>query len=476
MVRAISISATFLAGRYHGEEWPPSPARLLRALVAGAKTGAYRSGWSEAEPAVRWLESRPAPVIFAVPELALQRYRLAVPNNDMDVVAKEWAAGKAADPAALRTMKDVSPRLVDGIGPHVLYCWSLRQGEDLEAIAAAMRVLTRSLSSFGWGVDMAYAETEIVESPMAQSYEEWTPTPFRGKWLSVPVPGFLDDLEATYERFVNRLEKMDTDTRPMVYRLQRYERTGKAACPYASFGLRTASGDAVWSKRWDENIEVAAWLRHASAQALTGEVDSAKVAGFVLGHSQPGVDPAFRVSYVPLPSIGYDHADGRIRRVILVEPQSADGSTGSRLGETLIGSVLTNSGGNPACTLGPLPDEKVVDFYTRDARTWRSVTPVVLHGFNSRSGQISMSKTDALLKRAFEMAGHSPGTIESIAFQSAPFWPGCGSAREARVPQHLQNYPRYHVEVRFRDSVTGPILAGIGRHFGLGVFAARQRD
>jgi CRISPR-associated protein Csb2 len=157
---------------------------------------------------------------------------------------------------------------------------------------------------------------------------------------------------------------------------------------------------------------------------------------------------------------------------MLVEPSAADGTVVDRLAVKLAGAVLTDSGGNPACTLGPLPDDRVMDFYTGPARVWRSVTPVVLHGFNAVRGRISLTKTENLLVRAFEMAGFAPETIERVAFQPAPLWPGVGAAREMRVPQHLLNYPRYHVEIEFRNPVTGPVLAGVGRHYGIGLFAA----
>lgn len=472
MARAICISATFLTGRYHGEEWPPSPARLVQALVAGVKTGAYRSLWPDAQAVLRWLERRPAPVILAVPEVKLQKYRLAVPNNDMDTVAREWAAGKTADAAKLRTIKDLAPRLADGGGPHVRYLWGLDDGDDAETMAALASCLSHCLYAFGWGVDMAYAEAEVrVETP-AQGYEEWAPARNRGKQLAVPVPGFLDDLEATYQRFTKRAQTMDTGTRPTVYRLQRYERRGAAACPIAVFGLRTTGGESVLSKRWDEAMEVAGWLRHASAQALEADVDAAEITEFVLGHGSEGHDASFRLSYVPLPSIGHAHGDGRIRRAMLVEPVTADGTMVDRLAVKLTGAVLTDSGGNPECTLGPLPDARVMDFYTAQAQVWRSVTPVILHGFNSLRGQISLTKTENLLLRAFEMAGHTAEAIESVAFQPAPLWQGTGSAREMRVPRHLLYYPRYHVEVRFRNPVAGPVLAGIGRHYGIGLFAA----
>jgi hypothetical protein len=115
---------------------------------------------------------------------------------------------------------------------------------------------------------------------------------------------------------------------------------------------------------------------------------------------------------------------------MLVEPATADGLIVDRLAAKLAGAVLTDSGGNPACTLGPLPDEKVMDFYTRQAQVWRSVTPVILHGFNATRGQISLTKTDNLLARAFEMAGYAPGDASA-----APSVEVSALPRGGEVPQ-----------------------------------------
>jgi CRISPR-associated protein Csb2 len=87
---------------------------------------------------------------------------------------------------------------------------------------------------------------------------------------------------------------------------------------------------------------------------------------------------------------------------------------------------------------------------------------------------VSAGKTERLLWRAFEMAGRSQQQIESLAFQAAPFWTGAEAAKSIRVPKHLDGYPRYHVEVEFREAVEGPVLAGIGRHYGIGVFVSGE--
>ena len=472
MPNAVCISATFLTGRYHGEEWPPSPARLLQALVAGVKAGGYRAIWPTVQPGLKWLENQPPPAILARPVERTTAYRLAVPNNDFDSIARAWAAGRPANPADLRTMKDVFPKSIAAPEPHLRYVWSLAGGED-PAVVASLQPLAHCLHALGWGVDMAYASLELGH-PSAAGYEEWLPSA-HGPQLKIPVPGFLADLEATYAAFTTRTVTMNTDTRPTAYRLQPYRVRGIVGFPQTVLALRTLDGTASHSVGWHAGMEVAAWLRHASAEALRLDT-SIDLTAFVLGHTEGRDDRSHRLAFVPLPSIGHPNTDGRIRRVMLVEPLASDGRVVQRLAARLRGATVTAESGAPACTLAPDDGAKVTPFYLHKARRWRSVTPVVLHGFNASRGRISLSKTETLLARAFEMAGFPPPSIESVAFQQAPLWHGAGAAAQIRVPAHLHNYPRYHVEVIFREPVAGPVLAGIGRHYGIGIFAATGND
>lgn len=474
MTRAISITASFMTARYHGEEWPPSPARLFQALVAGVNTGGYRKLRPRVENALRWLEQRPAPVILARPTKRAAEYRIAVPNNDMDTVAREWAAGRPADPAKLRTIKIVSPRLIAGEEPHVRYMWTLHEDEDAQAVLNSLRPLSHCVYALGWGLDMAYAEAELRQELQDGGYEEWLPTNATGQRLPIPAPGYTEDLQEAYRRFVSRESSsgVNADTRATAYRLQPYIRRGVSQCPSRVFQLCRPDGVTTLSKGWHAAMEIAGWLRHASAEALRAEGYPGDINGFVLGHTADDSDPSFRLSFVPLPSIGHEHADGRIRRVMIVEPATADGSTVELLAGKLMGTTVTDNGGVEVCALAPLVDRKVTAFYTARAMRWRTVTPVVLHGFNSMRGNISLRKTESLLLRAFEMAGHPPTTIKTLIFQAAPLWAGTGAANSIRVPEHLRAYPRCHVEVQFSAPVAGPVLAGIGRHYGIGVFAA----
>jgi CRISPR-associated protein Csb2 len=240
------------------------------------------------------------------------------------------------------------------------------------------------------------------------------------------------------------------------------------------FLLMTPSGDRGKAVAWANCMKVAGWLRHAAAERLRSEVDSSLIRAYVQGHTRQE-EKAQHLSYVPVPSIGRRYGDGLIRRACIVEPADSTGELTRLLRLKLTGRVLADADSREACSLAPAPDDDwIFERYIprSESSLWRSVTPVVLHGFNAaRNGKVSSAKTERLLLRAFEMAGYGDQMIEKFAFRADPWFAGSKPASAIRVPEHLGGYPRVHVEVRFRRGVRGPVLAGIGRHFGIGLFA-----
>ena len=98
------------------------------------------------------------------------------------------------------------------------------------------------------------------------------------------------------------------------------------------------------------------------------------------------------------------------------------------------------------------------------------MTPVVLHGFNSVRGEISLKKTDQLLAQAFAESGYPPELVKEVFVQQAPLVPNTPAAKDIWRAKHLLKWPCYHVGVEFHSKVRGPVLVGIGRHYGLGLF------
>src|SRR5712692_11692388 len=112
MSSALVISVRLQDGRYHGAgDWPPSPARLFQALVAGA--GLSGPLQREVRDALEWLERRPPPLVGAPLPRRGQRVMFYMPNNDLDAVD-----GDPRRVAEVRTAtKFFSPCLFDAATP-----------------------------------------------------------------------------------------------------------------------------------------------------------------------------------------------------------------------------------------------------------------------------------------------------------------------------------------------------------------------
>jgi CRISPR-associated protein Csb2 len=472
----LDLTVRFLMDRYHGGDWPPSPARLFQALVAGAKTGPAAAQWEDRhQSALEWLERQEYPEIFARASAEGCAYTLYVPNNSLDANRKSTSTSKPVHP---RILKDHE------VGqPDLLYRWQLNYTPEIRRHAEGLDELASRLRALGWGIDFAAACVNSVSNPAALALlERFVPDTSGDIPLPTPRPGLLQHLNDCHRAFKTRITSkgVNPNTRPSEFGEARYRNT--AAAPgrrFVAFDLKQLEDAAFAIFPWHQIQIVAAMLRHAAKEAMAEEeMDSAWIDSYICGHTE-AQDLGHRLSYVPLPSIGHQHADGGIRRVMIVEPPSptpTDREALDLLTIKLSGRILTDHGSTERALLSP-PENTgaVLPFYKCESAIWESVTPVCLHGFNTSRGDISLAKTNRLLCQAFEAAGFSASNIASMTFQPAPYWGGCAAAGRIRVPDHLSKWPKLHVRVEFHRPVRGPVLAGIGRHYGIGLFAARYK-
>lgn len=475
MALHLDLTVRFFNDRYHGSDWPPSPARLFQALVAGSKTGAPAREWNaDRQSALEWLERLAPPDIQSRAKSDGRRYTIYVPNNSL------------GEGQSTKTSKQVAPTILANHSPgnpDVVYRWRVTDADAarlhlpvLDQIAGCLRVL-------GWGIDFAAAAASLGDDvPMASGLEAFTPDACGGVSLRVPVAGLLGHLGDCHKAFTRRISAKGVNpyTRPTQFGQARYRRANSwRPRRWIAFEMQEPDG-RPFAARWDQAQTVAAWVRHAAGAALLQEeLDESWVSSFVFGHTAQG-DLGHRLSFVPLPSIGHQNSDGGIRRVLVVEPPGTTGKDAEALDLLRIklsGWMLTDEDGKtPRGILFPPSDRsKVLPFFLGRAEVWQTATPIVLHGHNTSRGRISLPKTDRLLLQAFEAAGYPEPLIREIAFQRAPYWPGCEAATAIRVPRHLVPWPRIHVRVEFAEAVEGPVLAGIGRHCGIGVLAASRR-
>jgi len=473
----LRISVSFLTGRYHGAEWPPSPARLFQAFLAGATAGCRITEWPTAEPALRWLERLPPPEIVAPEAERGVPYTTYAPNNDTDALVPELAQGKPLKEATrqILTAKSIRPWLLPAEA-QLHYLWKVEDGADAAVHARRVCALARQLLALGWGIDMVAGVGEVEATHALPAGSMHLVPAWNGKaarTLAAPMEGFVDDLKRAYAAFRERTRgaAVNTATHPTVYLPVPYRLAGDAPSrQYVALYLRDERGQ--WqSFPWQDTMLVAGWLRHASKERMSVERrPSDWINSYVCGHTTRGQEGE-RLSYVPLPSIGYEHSDGRIRRVLVVLPIADSGESLPYL-RRLAGDGLVSADGRTHAWLAPAERDSVQARYVDETHVWTSVTPVVLHGRDRNGGRFRPRKVERLLWQAFQNAGYSPDLIAELAYQHAPYWRGAGSAWSVRPPQHLAVWPRYHVRVQFRRAVRGPLLIGIGRHCGLGLFAA----
>ncbi len=476
----LDLSIELLSGTFHGEGWPPAPSKLYQALLAGARHRFRRGGgWrGEFETALKWLEGQPAPTIVAPAPVTGSPYGIFGPDNDMDLLVREWvntsrgrAPKKPTDPATLRSEIRRRPWYVRGT-VHYLY-------GDRGAPMDALEEMAHSVVALGHGIDLASGRlTRCSEGQAALLQgERWVPSPGArrgGVGLYVPTEGWYDRLEENYERWRQPPDRGTMDVRkgtlPPSVRPVPYRNTlAPLPRPFLAYTLESADDPGPFSVPWEGAMEVSARLRHGTSEALRSDgAEESVLKVYALGHGEEK-ERDQRLSYVPLPSIGHEHSDGRIRRVLLAAPPDDRRIEGVA---PLMDGLRLVAPGRPVSRLVALDDDDpVLARYVGSSRTWASVTPVILHGHDARKGRVDPDRTHALLLAALEQAGVGK-SVATFAYGRTAWWHGVGSSRDIRVPEHLSHWPRYHLRVEFRSEVRGPLLVGIGRHYGIGVLAA----
>jgi CRISPR-associated protein Csb2 len=395
-------------------------------------------------------------------------------------------------------------------GPYTLhYVWAIAEDEweSAHSHAELLCAEARHLTTLGWGIDQAVAQGRIlnraeVRALAGQCWRPWdVPFGSRGR-LRVPKTGTLDDLERAYEAFRDRLSDAYSPAinhtpgarEPRVFDTRVYlpigaprrpqvrtvavsppEEEGKPlgalpSRPYTVFEL--PQGVAF---RTEDVAKVAAMLRSLACRLAREDEGAYAFPGgaevYVAGHVEQGSDETPpRFSYLPLPSIGHDHADGMIRRLLIAEPFGGEGVHAKWAGRRLRNRALQDDRGNERGVLLDLwrhSSYRLVDLYVRESQCWCSVTPVILPGFDDGD----QMKAERLFLKAVAQAGIPIAAVDWVALRKAPFWAGAAHPRQYLVPEYMRHFSRWHAALCFRAPIPGPLSLGVGRHVGLGLFA-----
>jgi CRISPR-associated protein Csb2 len=486
-----------------------------------------RAEWSNKfEEMFKWLEKQNPPIIVAPTKRDGAGYVVYGPNNNMDkVFEKLLKSRQCADtlskregsiatrkgqvryldakllryppvkygPISINVAVTREPKYIDG---PIHYVYNIPD-TSLDKLTESVNCLV----CLGRGIDLAFGRLRVLHSfeevssdglvyrPVSRGQAvgdvEDTGSGFRSSvLLDTPVDGWFERLEENYAEWRKPPQRGFEARRGTVPpALTRTLYSINARVNYMLFSLESPDGQP-FSYPIEEGMKVAAWTRHAVASALKDKFDPQTIRSYVYGHGD-SAQREDRLSYVPLPSIGSVHSDGRIRRVMIAQLQ---GSTDNRARavedvletadiilrrEEYDGNGSSRNDGVPVARLVHVDDfesDRVVQYYTGVSKTWSTVTPVLLHGHDMRNGKLVPGRKDKLVNEAFSQAGYSE-MVEEIELTKSSLIGGLPYAQEFNTPSHLRSWPRYHAFVCFREPMHGPLVIGIGRHYGIGLFA-----
>jgi len=443
--------------------------RLFQALVAGMHAGCGDKELLQSKSdALHWLEDqKTSPIILAPTARQVSSYTYFVPDNvgDRKFDRQSRLIGKIVRPH----------RLVGGETMH--YLWPIDDSEMAVAqqYAETLCKETRHLLALGWGIDQVIGNGRILTEieVIALPGQRWRPIityrPTTQTWR-VPITGSLANLELVWRSFLRRVDGQEYHPPLKLTQFKMVSYINDNTLPPRSYAIFDLSEKVAFRQ---ENVaKVAAMLRSVTIRCALQ--DTHKFPGgsgvYVAGHVGPQEQTPARFSYLPLPTIGHEHSDGLIRRLLVAEPFGGNGEEAQWVENRLQNATLRDEEGDERGALFSSwreESKRMVFRYVSNAREWCTVTPVILPGFDDGK----YSKAEGLLNTAMRQANLPLKAVVEITMRKAPFWPGSKHPCQYFVPNYLQRLPRWHVRLVFNNPVPGPLAVGAGRHAGLGLFA-----
>ncbi len=488
MSQSLLIAVRFHEGRYHGQQdgftesfgWPPSPARLFQALVAGAARGAHLL--LEDQRALQWMERQGPPKIAAPAVRRGRSVRIFVPNNDLDAVG-----GDPARVSEIRVGKRWRPCFFDVCEP-VLYVWDFESGEK-EALHICN--IAERLHQLGRTIDMAWAEGHVLERQEARKRLEASSGTIRKPQGAgtTPTPR-LGTLNSLIFRQQQRRKRLTT-----VFEGRKAHQSF-AQPPKASFGLvgydtpakrlhfelRTESGSFA-PQPLESAASLIAGLRNAAADRLGDALPDQKALfeRIIIGRGAGPADLEQRIRLLPIPSIGTRHTDPSIRRLAVEIP----GNCPVRIDDLqwAFASIQPFDSATGHVWTGGListDDSQMADRFARSSKKFRSITPVALPAASRRrlasiheekrgeERSQEERKAAGAVSQALRHAGIRAQPTD-ILLQKEPLQPRGARAEKFAKGSRFSKHALWHVEIQFAESLSGPLVIGDGRFCGLGL-------
>lgn len=526
----LAIEVELLTGRYaataHNDraraEWPPHPARFFSAMVAALHDSETSDPAERA--ALLWLEQQGAPSLRVDSESRVGRRQVQdvyVPVNDVTLgldaqVREAEEAFQRADGTGRRRAAETRLRAAMN-APNVV-----ETAPSEKALKTATALLperrTRQVRTFPVVVPEVPVFTFVWPDADATEHRQalerlcarvtrlghssslvrscvvdhdvrpnLVPSDEGNVVLRVVSSGQLERLERAFQHHGG------VQSRVLPARPQRYG-SPSATGPSAAAAQSVFSSDWVIFERVGGSRPVssrATDLARALRRALIEVHGEENLPPALSGHAEGAPTDQPHVAFVPLPFVGHEHADGAVMGCALVLPSALTQEDRELLYRLVArwekdrsdprGNLVLAGG-----TLRPFVvrrvdvSAKVALDPARWARTstrFITATPIALdrNPGNLRSNRDGTARKAALeaqqsiSEACVRVVGVRPTSVE---VSLAPLLPGAQHVRDflpwpgrpGRTPR-----VRVHADIRFETPVSGPLLLGAGRYFGLGL-------
>jgi CRISPR-associated protein Csb2 len=422
--------------------------------------------------------------------------------------------------------KRLAPQLFDVEAP-ILYAWPFDEGERH---AATIARLAERMHTLGLGSDAAFASAEVVTWEQAESKL----ASHRGRVARPHGPAkdgatcpTADSFDSLMARYRDAEKRFCQEGKTVLYSNIRKPRFRQVA--YDSPPVRLLFdlvGDATpW--RLDRIVELTERVRDSAAKKLKDALpqgttpqdklprEAIKIENAIIGRRDANdADKAARLRITPLPSIGHQHADRTILRILVEIPPNCplpaddlewafsgldaivakpDPETGELRDQVLLTAaadrcMLTHYGIGEMADAQParVPNLTQPQRGATPARLWRTVTPAALPPTAARrridparmraeakgGAERAKEETNAVLAviQALRHAGVTERPV-TVRVQREPF-EAKGTRAESFAPgTRFAKERLWHIEVAFTDAVRAPLILGDGRYLGLGLMA-----
>lgn len=514
----IAIEVTLLTGRYvatahhdrHEHEWPPHPARLYSALVAA---------WADADvpdaverEVLEWLETLGAPMISASlsGDVAVRTpVSFFVPVNDAAVATGTATAARV---------------LPEGVLPPSTYAWHKRRGGSFQ----------RGGERGDWITGRGKQERQFPSvTPSCSTFTfAWDITP------DPHVAELLDGLLARVTRIGHSSSlvscrlvaeapaaRMKPGAGEMVLRCvqqgqlaaletahQQHEGVRPRALPFVGvrYAELTGADDSSPAAVRPDNagalvvFEIPIGERRLPMTRTVELVEALRGAIFhhaddpppegLSGHLPDGrPSRQTHVTFLALPNVGHDYADGRIMGLAAMLPEALP-EDAAHAAYRAIGKWeqaepqdrcrLTLGGGQVVDLQRKQPPFELSTLrsgtWSRSSSNWISATPIALPknpGRLTTGSPAARAKAWAMAEEQVRQSCMHVGLPEpaAVAVSLDPLIPGARPA--GQYPAFVQGTRRgdgvrrrlMHAAVRFDQDVRGPLVLGSGRFLGLGL-------